>query len=239
MGVILTRCCPAVNKYSVGASIVLVLALLAALYYILKPQYYIGAANDYLNDASTIPINIVSVHNSHWLLTEDDIELYFLSCNPLDITDNAKKIKLIKPILFINGGPGIPPQQCPNFLVELGNKINTDNNEIYHEIFIYHQRGSGYSTHPFSRFSKKDTSSWRYKYSILWDLHEMLGFSQHLLDIERIRQFLLKQKFGGNHNTQYSEKISLIGHSFGAMFATLYAGEFPRKLSINNGLETI
>ena len=50
------------------------------------------------------------------------------------------------------------------------------------------------------------------------DLVKVLGISAQLADIERIRR-ILKQ-----------EKLIIIGHSYGAFLATLYAVEFPENI---------
>lgn len=109
------------------------------------------------------------------------------------------------PALCISGGPGVavsePWSLCSSPAL------------ITHLTFhTYHARGCGRSTHPFSSFPGTNLSA-------LGKLESKLGLSEQVADIERIRRRL---------NT---ERIVLLGHSFGGLVATLYAAEFPEHVA--------
>ncbi len=109
-----------------------------------------------------------------------------------------------RPILFIHGGPGRPFEgSIPGF------KSLEDRYTIYN----YHQRGCGKSSRPLGSYQWGDST---------WDniqkLERTLGISQQLADIERIRQILGQ------------EKLILVGHSYGALLAALYAAEMPQRV---------
>lgn len=105
-----------------------------------------------------------------------------------------------KPILVLHGGPGYPFSEAPAGFSALRDE---------YQFVYYDQRGSGKSTRPFDAFP--DASF----YQNLKALEKKLGLGAQIADIERIRQIL------------NVEKVSIIGHSFGALIATLYAAEFP------------
>lgn len=107
-------------------------------------------------------------------------------------------------ILFIHGGPGMPLQQsAPAFdLLQDDFRVN-----------YYDQRGTGGSTHPFDRFPAEGDN-----WSKTQQLESTLGISQQLADIERIRRLL------------GDDKLILVGHSYGAFLAALYAAEFPENV---------
>lgn len=107
------------------------------------------------------------------------------------------------PVLIVHGGPGFPFTSQWRALDRLGKDF---------QFYYYHQRGCGNSTRPFERF---DAGSPREHWK---NLLSTLGMSAQLADIERIRQ-LLGQK-----------QIILIGHSYGAFLASLYAAEFPGRV---------
>lgn len=106
-------------------------------------------------------------------------------------------------ILMIHGGPGFPPREPYPALSSLTS---------YFKFYYYDQRGCGKSTYPVQKF---ETSNF-YKNMLL--LNQKLGLATQIADIERIRQILGE------------EKIILMGHSFGAFLATLYAIEFPERV---------
>lgn len=108
------------------------------------------------------------------------------------------------PILFIHGGPGIPVRHVPDGLELLANS---------YEVHFYDHRGCGRSTKPFDRFESK-----RF-YPNMLELDKTLGIAAQLADIERIRRILGQ------------DKLTLMGHSFGAFLATLYAAEFPEHVA--------
>ncbi|HEY5961604.1 MAG TPA: alpha/beta hydrolase [Polyangiaceae bacterium] len=105
-----------------------------------------------------------------------------------------------RPVLVVHGGPGIPFRQPMAGLLPLTER---------YRFYYYDQRGCGRSTRPFERFVD---GSFRKNFRTL---ESKLGLGAQIADIERIRQALAE------------EKLVLIGHSFGALIASLYAAEFP------------
>jgi proline iminopeptidase len=106
-------------------------------------------------------------------------------------------------ILTLHGGPGIPWENSAKGFSLLADQFH---------LFYYDQRGCGRSTRPFDRFPPANY------YKNMTALESNLGIKAQLADIERIRQILGE------------EKIILIGHSFGAFLAALYAAEYPEKV---------
>jgi len=111
-----------------------------------------------------------------------------------------------KKVLVIHGGPGYPFTQPLAGLKPLADR---------YQFVYYDQRGCGKSTRPFDRFSSSNY------FKNMTKLERTLGLGAQVADIERIRQLLGE------------EKLTLIGHSFGAFLAALYAAEFPERV---NGL---
>ncbi len=107
-----------------------------------------------------------------------------------------------RPVLIIHGGPGLPPYAPWQGLAAVKGYSFT----------YYHQRGCGRSTHPVDKF---ESQNFIQNLSVL---NKLLGMKAQLADIERIRH-LLKQ-----------DKLIIIGHSYGAFLATLYAFEFPERV---------
>ena len=105
-----------------------------------------------------------------------------------------------KPVVAIHGGPCIPPMKPWKMQEQVPG------------LYLYHARGCGNSTHPFSKFPTQG----------MWPgmkvLEETLGFGAQIGDVERIRRRL------------GVEKLSIVGHSFGGLIATLYAAEFPQHV---------
>jgi len=106
-------------------------------------------------------------------------------------------------VLVIHGGPGYPIIKP---FAGLG--LLTGSFRFHY----YDQRGCGKSSRPIARF----TSSNYYENMKL--LEQKLGLTAQLSDIERIRR------------TLGEEKLILIGHSFGAFIASMYAAEFPNRV---------
>jgi proline iminopeptidase len=105
-----------------------------------------------------------------------------------------------RPVLVVHGGPGYPIHAPLAGMQPLTSDLR----------FVYYdQRGCGKSTRPFDRFESRDF------YSNMTALERTLGIGAQVADIERIRR-ILGQK-----------KLILLGHSFGAFLATMYAVEFP------------
>jgi proline iminopeptidase len=108
-----------------------------------------------------------------------------------------------KYILIVHGGPGYPsPEVWP------GLKPLTEGFTVHY----YHQRGCGKSTRPIEKFESSNY------FANMMSLDKTLGLGAQIADIERIRRIL------------GSEKLVLVGHSFGAVIACLYAAEFPEHL---------
>jgi len=106
-------------------------------------------------------------------------------------------------ILTVHGGPGFPPTQPWAAGRLLGER---------YRVIYYHQRGCGLSTRPIASFTDPNT------YANMQLLNRTLGLPAQIADIERIRQILGE------------ERLVLMGHSFGAMNAALYAAEFPEHV---------
>ncbi len=106
-------------------------------------------------------------------------------------------------VLVVHGGPGHPIQTPWHGLKPLTSD---------HEFVYYDQRGCGNSTRPFTRFTSPNYLE------NMKALERTLGLGAQVADIERIRRILGE------------EKLSLIGHSFGAFLASLYAAEFPERI---------
>lgn len=111
-------------------------------------------------------------------------------------------------ILVLHGGPAAPPKEAwPVF----ANDFPADEFTVH----FYDQRGSGFSTAPIKEL---DTNAGFMANAEL--LNSKLGLSRHLQDIERIRKLL-----------NGDAPIDIVGHSFGAFIASLYAAEFPRNVA--------
>lgn len=110
------------------------------------------------------------------------------------------------PVLIIHGGPGYPFAKPWSGLEPLKDQLR---------FYYFDQRGCGESTRPFDRFPSSNTY-----YQNLQTLDQGLGLEAQIADIERIRRILGVEKF------------TLIGHSFGAFLAALYATEFPAHVEL-------
>ena len=106
-------------------------------------------------------------------------------------------------ILTVHGGPGFPATAPWTAGRVLG--------ERYRMIY-YHQRGCGLSSRPIASFADPN------QYANMQRLNRTLGFPAQIADIERIRRILGQ------------DRLVLMGHSFGAMNAALYAAEFPEHV---------
>lgn len=106
-------------------------------------------------------------------------------------------------ILTVHGGPGFPPLEpwtAGHVLAER------------YRMIYYHQRGCGLSTRPIASFADSN------QYANMQRLNRTLGFPAQIADIERIRRILGQ------------DRLVLMGHSFGAITAALYAAEFPEHV---------
>ncbi|MBW2623935.1 MAG: alpha/beta fold hydrolase, partial [Deltaproteobacteria bacterium] len=106
-------------------------------------------------------------------------------------------------VLVVHGGPGIPFSRPWSGLQPL---------TASHEFFYYHQRGSGDSTRPINKFSSSN-----YRKNLI-ALDKALGIGTQIADMERIRRIMGE------------EKLTIIGHSYGAFLASMYAAEFPDRV---------
>ncbi len=106
-------------------------------------------------------------------------------------------------VLFIHGGPGFPPPMALPGLSLLKDGF---------QVHYYHQRGCGKSTRLVDRFESKNY------YANMMALDRDLGLAVQIADVERIRRILGE------------ERLILVAHSFGAVFACLYAAEFPERV---------
>jgi proline iminopeptidase len=105
------------------------------------------------------------------------------------------------PVLVVHGGPGFPPDE-PWRAGAL----------LPYRVIYYHQRGCGRSTRPIHSFSGSNM------YENMRLVHRTLGLPAQVGDIERIRRIL------------GVDKMIVIGHSFGAELAALWAAEFPEHV---------
>lgn len=104
-------------------------------------------------------------------------------------------------VLYVHGGPGIPATTAVPGLNLSGYRVH-----------YYDQRGTGQSSRPF----QGAVSSSMFKNVQV--LVGALGIAQQVADIERIRRIL------------GDERLILVGHSYGALLASLYAAEFPDRV---------
>ncbi|MBP7737431.1 MAG: alpha/beta hydrolase [Spirochaetes bacterium] len=106
-----------------------------------------------------------------------------------------------KKVLVVHGGPGYPFEKPLAALKGLKYRFH-----------YYDQRGCGRSTKPFDRFAGTNY------FENMKTLERTLGLGAQVADIERIRRIL------------NVEKLTLVGHSFGAFLSVLYAAEFPERV---------
>jgi len=106
-------------------------------------------------------------------------------------------------VLVLHGGPGIPFRDSVPGLRPL---------EDRYSFHYYDQRGCGRSSRPFDRFPSRSF------FENLKQLESTLGLAAQVGDVERVRRILGR------------ERVVLVGHSFGAFLAALYAAEFPERV---------
>lgn len=106
-------------------------------------------------------------------------------------------------VLNLHGGPGYPFDEPYEGLKLLNTK---------YKFIYYQQRGCGKSTRPIDTFESKNY------YKNMKILVSKLGIGSQIADIERIRRILK------------ADRIIIIGHSYGAFIASLYAAEFPENV---------
>lgn len=103
-------------------------------------------------------------------------------------------------VLIIHGGPGQPYSEAWPGLDSLTGE---------YQFHYYDQRGAGQSTRPIDTFNSQNY------YENMTQLDQVLGLGAQIADIERIRHLLGE------------DQLIIVGHSFGAFQAALYAAEFP------------
>lgn len=106
-------------------------------------------------------------------------------------------------VLALHGGPGQPPQQPWEMAQVPSSPLR---------MVFYHQRGCGLSTRVVDRLTAEGT------YARMKEVEAELGLGAQVADLERIRRILGQ------------EQLVLVGHSFGAVLAALYAAEFPQRV---------
>jgi proline iminopeptidase len=106
-------------------------------------------------------------------------------------------------VVVVHGGPGLPyahPWRAA--------KVSSSGIRWH----FYDQRGCGDSSRPFDRAPGEST--WKSMQAV----EAKLGLAEQVADLERIRRLLGK------------ERLTLVGHSFGALIAALYAAEWPDRV---------
>lgn len=106
-------------------------------------------------------------------------------------------------LLLLHGGPGYPSLTPWKVTSPLAASFR---------VHAYDQRGCGRSTRP---FQPAPGGSF---YSKLKAVESELGLAEQVADIERVRRIL------------GSQRLILVGHSFGALVAALYAAEMPERV---------
>ena len=107
------------------------------------------------------------------------------------------------PVIVLHGGPGYPFDSTPEGFTLLADR---------YQFHFYDQRGCGKSSRPFNRFERGNF------YSNMVELERTLGLGAQIADMERIRRILKHEQW------------IVIGHSFGAFLASMYAAEFPERV---------
>ncbi len=106
-------------------------------------------------------------------------------------------------VVVVHGGPGHPPAAPWRAAVLTGDALR------WH---FYDQRGCGASSRPLTHAPPDGT--WK----AMQQVEARLGLAAQLADLERIRRLLGQ------------ERLTLVGHSFGALVAALYAAEWPERV---------
>ncbi|QSQ23275.1 alpha/beta hydrolase [Pyxidicoccus parkwayensis] len=106
-------------------------------------------------------------------------------------------------VVVVHGGPGLPPAAPWRAALLPGDGLR------WH---FYDQRGCGASSRPLTHAPAGGT--WK----AMQEVEARLGLAEQLADLERIRRLLGK------------ERLTLVGHSFGALVAMLYAAEWPERV---------
>jgi proline iminopeptidase len=108
-----------------------------------------------------------------------------------------------KDVVVVHGGPGLPPSAPWRSAVLTADTLR------WH---FYDQRGCGASSRPLTHAPSGGT------WPAMQEVEARLGLAAQLADLERIRRLLGQ------------ERLTLVGHSFGALVAALYAAEWPERV---------
>lgn len=108
-------------------------------------------------------------------------------------------------VLIVHGGPAVPFSELPNGFKSFASQSQ-------YEVITWDQRGCGGSSRPVEKVDAK-----RF-FTAAAKLEAEVGLTAQVADIERIRRILGE------------EQLILVGHSFGALLASLYASEFPQRV---------
>ncbi|WPB72676.1 alpha/beta hydrolase [Archangium violaceum] len=106
-------------------------------------------------------------------------------------------------LVVVHGGPGLPPAAPWRAAVLASDTLR------WH---FYDQRGCGASSRPLIHAPPGGT------WQAMQAVEARLGLAAQLADLERIRRLLGQ------------ERLTLVGHSFGALVAALYAAEWPERV---------
>ncbi|GHG70978.1 alpha/beta hydrolase [Comamonas sp. JC664] len=106
-------------------------------------------------------------------------------------------------VVVVHGGPGLPPAKPWRAASMTGDTLR------WH---FFDQRGCGGSSRPFTHAPPGGT------WQAMQAVESQLGLAAQLADLERIRRLLGQ------------ERLTLVGHSFGALVAALYAAEWPERV---------
>jgi proline iminopeptidase len=107
-------------------------------------------------------------------------------------------------VLVVHGGPGFPHQRPWAAGARLA--------DAYRLVYVQ-QRGCAGSTRPITKLAGKSF------YQDMKELESSLGLGAQVADLERVRRLL------------GDERLPVIGHSFGALIAALYAVELPERVA--------
>lgn len=149
--------------------------------------------------------------STHWAMP-NDISLYHTSPTTQPPSSSSSTAHHV---LAVSGGPGVAVSS-PWKVFE--DTLFKDSSEMH--VHHFHARGCGRSTVPIDAFPAAGGP-----FPGICTVEEALGLGVQLSDVERIRRRLVH-----GLSSVGSHRLSLVGHSFGAFIATLYATEFPEHV---------
>jgi len=199
--------------------------------YLLQPWYIPGSIQDgtttlltplqpLLSDSKTPlfakqPEKTDTLIQWSWLISSN-ISLHCYRGLQNEEESNSVILDRVYIVIVIHGGPGIPSSEPWKALRELENKYPGKYLFVY-----YHQRGCGKSTRFVDTFSSSDPSNY---FENSNQVIKTMGIQEHVADIERLRKLIFAQL------EVYDRPVILLGRSFGAYLAGLYAIEFPEQV---------